>query len=226
MSQVDEAKIFEGARPNATRLAVATRVQKPDPSVYTDEEREAYDKIPIYRKGENAGSYFGALLNSPRFCLNRTDISSLIRTAAEYPNTFSHAQRELVDFVLATHFNVNHAMDIHVGDALAAGMRVEAIEALRSGDDSALNEEELLLTTYIRQVVTFSVTDDVFKKVEDLIGTKGIVEYTCLITFLALGMMQMDAFGCPTPTDEEVDQMVEDYKSGKRELPDFRARIK
>src|SRR5207248_7469254 len=109
---------------------------------------------------------------------------------------------------LATHFNVNHAMDIHIGDAIAAGLRIEAIEALRSRDDSALSDEERLLATYIRQVVDFEVTDETFRKVEQLLGTKGIVEYTCVVTFLTLGMMHMDAFGCPTPTDEEVDQTV------------------
>ena len=52
----------------------ATRVGKPDPSGYTAEDREAYDQVPAWWKGDNG--YFGALLQSPRFALNRAEIST------------------------------------------------------------------------------------------------------------------------------------------------------
>ncbi len=201
-------------------------LRQPERSELSGSDLEACDKMPRWRVGEEAGPYFGALLNAPPFALNRTQFSSLIRTAGERKNTYTHAQRELVDEVLSALFKGNHVLRMHIGDAIAAGVRLEAIEAIRSGRDKDLTEEERFLVTYIRQVATGTVTDEVFNAVEKLMGTRGIVEYTVLITGLFMTMRQMQAFGCPQPSDEEVDAIIKRYKQGTEAVPDFMVRIR
>lgn len=201
--------------------------KQPERTKFTEpRDLDAYDKLPTWRAGAEAGSYFGALLNSPPFALNRAQLSSLIRTAGEYEGTYSHAEREMVDQTLSALFKSNHFLSMHVGDALAAGVRLELIEAIRNGRDKDLDDHERLLVTYIRQVATGTVTDQIFEAVQMHLGTRGIVEYTVLITTLLMTMRQMQAFGCPQMSDEEVDAMIRSFREGTTKPPDFRVRIR
>ena len=100
-----------------------------------------------------AGEYYGALLNSPPMCAALAHLGTLVRTAGERSGTYTHADREFVDQVLSAEFNTTVVQAFHIPDAIAAGVRIEAIEALRRGDDAALNDDEQLLARYIRHVV-------------------------------------------------------------------------
>jgi hypothetical protein len=190
--------------------ALVGRYRK-DPSV-------PWDQVPI-------SPYFGALLNSPQFAAGLGRLGTLVRTAGDREGTYSHLDREFVDQVLAPYLGTNVVMKTHVPDALAVGMRPEAIEALRAGRDEDLTEDEQLLATYIRQVVDGAVTDDVWNAMEARLGTRGLVEYSIFIALLQLIMRLYQAFGLPDPPNEEIDQLLEEFRAGKRELPDYRVRI-
>jgi hypothetical protein len=181
--------------------------------------------MPEWRVGKKAGHYFGALLNSPRFALNRAQFSTLIRTAGERPGTYSHADREVVDQVLAALLGTNYFLSMHISDAVAAGVRLEAIVAIRDGRDQDLTEDELLLATYIRQVATGTVKDETYDAMEKRIGVRGVVEYTILITGLLMTMRQMQAFNVPQPSDDEVEAMIDRLRDGKTP-PDFKERVR
>jgi hypothetical protein len=199
------------------------------------EELDAYDKvIARFRKpgwvaadGEpRPDCHFGSLLHSPPFAALRQDISSMVRTAGERADTYSHADREFVDQVLAAELATNVVQLRHVADGLGVGVRLEAIDALRAGDDGPLSPDERLLATYIRQVVRGTVTDDTFELVRQRMGMRGLVEYTFFITVLQLTMRMYQAFGCPDPPDSEIDELIEGFRSGEAELPDWRSRIR
>src|ERR1700749_4594609 len=81
---------------------------------FTAAEQVEYDRVvERFRPGAPPGEeprpdcYFGALLHSPPFAGNRQDASSLIRTAGEREGTYSHADREFVDQVLAVELATN-----------------------------------------------------------------------------------------------------------------------
>jgi alkylhydroperoxidase family enzyme len=182
--------------------------------------------MPNWRVGEQATPYFRALLNSPSFALNRARFSSLIRTAGNRDNSYSHHDRELVDQVLSRLLNSNHVLFMHVGDALSVGVRLEAIEAIRQGNDQGLNSQELLMVRYIREVANGTVMDETFDAVERGLGTRGIVEYTVLITGLMMTILQMQAFRCDEPSDAEVENLIDGFRTGARSVPDFSERIR
>jgi hypothetical protein len=205
---------------------VSRLLKQPDRAEFRESDLEAFDQVPKWRVGDNAGPYFGTLLNAPPFALNRAQLSSLIRTAGERDDTYTHLQRELVDQTLCALFSDNHFLSMHIGDAIAVGVSVETIEAIRSGRDEDLDDEVRDFVTYIRQVATGTVTDDMFGAVRQRIGTRGIVEYTYLITTLLMTMRQMQAFDCPQPSTEEVEEMIAKYKDGRLAAPDFRERIR
>lgn len=199
------------------------------------EERSAYDTVVarfrepgwISEDGEpRLDPHFGTLLHSPPFAEFRAQLSSLVRTAGERDNTYSHADREFVDQVLAAHLGTNVVQRRHIPDGLAAGVRIEAIDALRAGDDTALTEDERLLATYIRQVVDGTVDDATFDALQERLGTRGLVEYTFFITVLQMTMRMYQAFGCEDPSDADIDRLLEEFRSGDAELPDWRSRIR
>lgn len=164
--------------------------------------------------------WMAALLYWPEYARNRIELSGLLLTAAERDGTFSHAQREWADIVLASHLETNVVMRTHLPDAIGAGVRIEAVEAVRSDNEDALTEEEAEFADYIRRVVDGEVTDESYDSIEARIGTRGVIEYTIFVTVLHETMRQFQAFGAEDPSDEEIDQLLEDMKSGKRTVPD------
>jgi hypothetical protein len=214
-----------------------SRAPQPKRSEIAQEELAAYDTVverfkrlrrdrtdEIRWEGD-AGEYFGTLLNSPPFAEAWNRIGTLVRTAGERSNTYSHADREFVDQVLCADWKTNVVQVTHLPDAVAVGVRLEAIEALRSGREKELIEDERFLASYIRQVASGQVTDESFAALERRIGRRGAVEYTCFIGFLMMTIRLHQAFGHPDPSDGEVDATLRALKEGARTVPDYRVRL-
>jgi hypothetical protein len=177
-------------------------------------------------RDDDLGDYFGALMQSPPLCANATRMGTFVRTAGDREDSYSHSDREFVDQVFSADWKTNVVLFRHIPDALSTGVRMEAIEALRYGHEVDLNEDERLLAAYIRQVVTGTVSDDTWAAMEERLGTRGLVEYTGFILWLQWIMRMMQALGVNNPSDAEVDKMIADFKSGERELPDWRQWIR
>lgn len=182
------------------------------------EEIEAFDRcIGRFHPGHEGedlplGEYFGALLNSPVMCWIASQFGTFVRTAGDRPDTFSHRDREFVDQVLSVDWNTNVVQAVHIPDALATGVRMEAIEALRSGNEDALDDDERLLTAYIRQVVNGTVDDDTYAAMVDRMGTRGVIEYTGFILWLQWILRMMQTLNVHNPSDEEIDQLIAELK--------------
>jgi hypothetical protein len=173
----------------------------------------------------DAGPYFGALLTSPPFAAAIAEMGRVVRTRGESPGGYSHADRELADQVIQWQWRWHGVQRTHLPDALAVGVRREAIEALRDGRDDLLSEHERLIATYVRQVISGTVTDESFAAVTEELGHRAAVEYTMFVAFLLMTLRLHQAFDVPVLTAEEVDQMLADYRDGRRSLPEARHRF-
>ena len=108
----------------------------------------------------------------------------------------------------------------------APGVRLEAIEALRYGREEELTEDEALLASFIRKVMSGTMDPDTWGRMEGRIGERGAVDYASFILFLFTTMRNIQIITAgKEPSDEEVDQLIADIKSGKREVDDYRKRI-
>ncbi len=193
---------------------------QPRREVIPADEHPAYDQVVArfrqwYEAGDAApeehfevGTYFGALLNSPPMCALASQMGGFFRNVGNTPGSYSHADREFVDQVLAHEFQSNVVQHVHIIDAVKAGVRIEAIEALRRGELDKLNEDERLLDTYIRQVVRGTVDKDVYGRIQARMGTRGLVEYTGFILWLQWIMRMMQALDTGTIGDDEVDELI------------------
>jgi alkylhydroperoxidase family enzyme len=205
----------------------------PDPDTIPDEEREAYERCHARavnaradRPAEGFPPYFGALLNSPPLAAGLMDMGRVVRQLGLREGSYTHAQRELVDQVLSADWDTNVVQLTHIPDGLAVGVRLEAIDALREGREEELDDEERLLADHIRRVVSGTVTDDSYAAVEAHMGRRAALEYTIFIGFLMMTIRLNQALGVPDPSREEIDAMLDDFRSGRRELPDPSVRFR
>ncbi len=206
----------------------------PERSEVAADEVSAYDSVLTrYRKPDGSPPdlaevtpYFQVLLNTPPFAAALAHLGTLIRATGDRPDTYSHIDREYVDQVMSAQLRTNVVQAIHVPDAVSTGVRLDAIEALRAGNDAALTQDELLVAKYIRDVVTGSVTDELFREMEERLSARGVVEYTIYIGFLLMVIRLYQAFGLSDPSDEEIDRLIVDIRTGRAELPDYRLHIR
>src|SRR6202022_201477 len=94
---------------------------------------------------EHLQPYMGAMLNSPLIMNLVSELGVVLRTRGEQGNSFAHADREWVDMVLAEEFGCWGVYYGHMLDAVAVGVRPEAIKALREGRDEDLTRGGLAL---------------------------------------------------------------------------------
>src|SRR6266851_1773351 len=142
-------------------------LKTPQRSEAEPDELELYDRV-VAKYQPNAGPndvidigpWMGTLLHWPAMAWNRAQISSFVRTAGERKNSYSHRDREFVDQVMMPYLNTYIVMRTHIPDALAVGVSIETIEALRHGRDEDLSPEDRELAVYIRDVIDGKVTDE------------------------------------------------------------------
>ncbi len=207
--------------------------RQPARSEIAPEDMEAYE-FTIERAGRHAGApdpetdaaYYGHLLLSAQTSLRLGQLGVYFRALGERGDSFSHGDREFVDQVFAADWKTNCVAEWHINDALSTGVRLEAIEALRYGREHELTEREALLASFIRKVVTGKMDADTWNRVEADMGERGVMDYACFILFLQTTMRGIQlTSGGQEPSDEFIDQMIADFKSGKRQIDDHRKRI-
>jgi hypothetical protein len=209
------------------------RLPQPPRSAFSDpEDLEGYDAVVKRRSamhmasdGDDVGDYFGALLTSPRMCAIAARMGTFVRTAGEREGSYSHTDREFVDQVLSADWKTNVVMDLHVRDGLAAGVRMEAIEALRYGHEEDLTDDEKLLARYIRAVVSGTVDDELWGAMLERMGERALVEYSGFILWLQWIMRMMQLLRTSDPPDEEIDALIAGLKEGSVEMANFRERL-
>jgi hypothetical protein len=110
-------------------------------------------------------------------------------------------------------------------DAVGAGVRPEAIEALRYGHEENLTDDERVVAQYIRQTVEGAVTDESYCAMERRLGTRGLMEYTTMVLWLQWTIRMEQWVQFPAPTDAELDALIEDLRGGRVTGGDYLSRI-
>jgi hypothetical protein len=216
----------------------------PAPDDVRTDERAAYDRVVArqasYRydeftrllgsdtpslPGTEIQPYFAALLNSPLIADHISELGVVYRTRGESPGSYTHADREWIDMVLAVELGMDFICFAHVLDAVAQGVRPQAVRALLDGRDDRLERDELLLTQYIRQVVRGTVTPESWAGIVEHLGVRGAVEFTCFVTHLQMTIRLQQAFGIADVTRAQLDELVQRIIDGTAELPDPKAHI-
>jgi 4-carboxymuconolactone decarboxylase len=193
------------------------------------EEHEDYDRVVertdrVHGAGGIAATYFGALLRSPPLAATLVRLGTLVRQGG-LRGSYTDAERELVDIVLGVDLRSNAILAVHVPDAIAVGVRPEAIEALLDGRDGDLTADERQLVDYARAVDAGTVDDATYEAIRRRFGERGAVELTVLIGFLVMTIRLWNALGVPEPDDGEIRDLLAGIRAGAIAPPDPAARI-
>ncbi len=152
--------------------------------------------------------YFAALLHVPPVADHVTALGEFFANAATRPSTYSAADREWADLVLAHVLGWNRVFYSHMTDAVAAGVRPLAIKALRDDAIGDLTPDEASLRDYVVAVHDGCVDEDAYRAIQHRFGPRGAVEYTAFIGYLLMNFRVMQAFRVPNRTDREVNERL------------------
>lgn len=203
--------------------------QLPDRSTIAPEELADYELLVErtglrYSEYDMPKAYFGAIANAPVLAGALVRMGRLVREG-QLRGAYSDAERELVDLVLSKDFGYNAILTVHAPDALAVGVRPEAMTAIWEGHEEDLTPEERQIAGYARAVVAGTVTDPMHQAMVDRLGDRGALEFTIFIGFLLMTFRLWQAVGVPDPDDSEMGRLINDLVTGRVDLPAPDARI-
>lgn len=212
----------------------------PDRDAIPEDELGAYDSVVNRQKGydytefvqtfmhpevlrsfpgTSMQPYFGAMLNSPLVAQGMSELGAVYRTRGDSPNGMTHADREWVDMVVCDTVECLWVLYVHAPDAVASGMRPEAILAIVRHRDEDLTETEKVKADFIRAVVNGTMTEELYRPVEGLVGVRAAVEITAFTGHLLKTMRLMQAWGIPDIAREQLVEWVQAIADGKVPLP-------
>lgn len=202
----------------------------PERTSFSNDDIVSYDAVAArlesltdeYRRV--AGPYHQALLNSPQLAAALGNVGRVVRQGS-IRETYSDAERELADVVLSHDLHFNGVLPIHLPDAIAVGVRFEAIDAIRHEHEADLNESELQLVRFIRAVAFGTTDDDLFDEMSQRFGLSGAIDYAGFVAFLLCTIRMWQVVGMPSPSEEEIDALLDDLRSGAMPLPSPHAHL-
>jgi alkylhydroperoxidase family enzyme len=171
-----------------------------------------------------AATYFGALLQSPPLAATLVRLGTGIRQG-QLRGTYTDAERELMDIVLAVELGDNAILAVHIPDAVAVGVRPEAIAAIIERRERDLTTDERQLADFAHAFVAGTVDDALYATIRHRLGDRGAVEFTVLLGFLVMTIRLWQALGVPQPSDAEIAALLAGLRNGTIAPPDPTARI-
>jgi len=132
--------------------------------------------------------------------------SEMLSRAVRFQTAVPFMAVELVVLVIAREFDCMREWAVHVGQARNAGVREEAIEAIKNKRaPHGLDEEEALYYAYVVQLLRdHRVNDETFTALHERLGDRGTVDLTELIGHFSGLAAVMNAFEVEPPEDPSV----------------------
>ena len=173
--------------------------------------------------GEPYGKrYFEALAHSPPMGAALTRLGVVAMGLRDQPGTLSAADHELIDAVLC--FDSGHwfLLGGHAALAVRAGVRIEALEALRDGREEDLTDDERECVGFVRAVRDATMTDERWERMVARLGSdRGAVEYAHFVCLVLYHHNLAAALGVPAMTREELDALLAGLRDGSLEPPSY-----
>jgi hypothetical protein len=201
---------------------------------FSGDEGAAYDRaLERYRatphwstNDDTIPGYYGSLMVSP-IVGGFYNVGGVMFRRSELRDGIPHKWREFTDLVVSESIEPrwNFAFLGHVGDAVAHGVRPQAIAAVREHRWDDLFPEERQVADYAREVLTGTVSDESFDGVCQFFGERGAVEFTAFVCWLMMTRRIMGALGFVDPEDDELDARIKGFVDGTAEIPNPTANI-
>lgn len=166
-----------------------------------------------------AVAYFRALANTPVLGEALARLGQVTMEVPGQEGTLSAADHEFADAVIAFDSGYTWLMAGHGPLAIKAGVRPEALEALRDGSEDDLTGDERQLVEFTRAVRDGKVTAEIWDRMVERLGSeRGAIEYSFFILLVNFNHLMASAMGVPDMTQEERDAMFAGFRGGGNEI--------
>jgi hypothetical protein len=217
--------------PYDDRVGIKRMPAKPSREDFSPEEQadwdafyERYLRVAVEKKDHKyrhriAGGFFG-LMCSPGLADALTYMGAKVMQHQGRADSFTPYDHELIDQVLSYDSGHWGLIANHAPWAVASGISIETIEALRDGREDELSESDRQVIAYIRGVRDGTVTDEMWEGMVERYGSeRGAVELAFLVLVLHCHVRLIQLFDEPQITPEEFEDELELLRRGEYPLP-------
>ena len=154
-----------------TSSEFVARYNGPDVEDMTPKQKEIRDSILSTRKGTGLSGPFGPWLATPDIAGPAQELGRVCR----YGTSLSFRESELIILLTGAKTHSHAEFDIHVGEALKAGLTMDIISAIPRDDEFSVaavkekvvpllaNEREVAIVTFTAELVhTYSVSEETY----------------------------------------------------------------
>ena len=185
------------------------RYAGPSEEECTPEQKKIRDEIIASRPRTGLSGPFGPWLAVPEIA----QPAQALGRACRYGTSLSFRESELVILLTGAKTKSHAEFDIHVGEALKAGISMPVIVAIPRDDDFSLdavkekvlplldNDREKAIATYTAELVdTYTVSDDTYSSTKAAVGDNDsvLVEITSIAGYYTYVAYTLNAFRIPT----------------------------
>lgn len=166
-----------------------------------------------------AQGYFEALTNAPRVHEGIRFASLIIMESQGEPGSFLPSDHEWIDLILGFDSGYWGLHAGHTPNAIATGVPIESLEAMRDGREHDLSDDERQVIEFTRAVRDGGMTDEIWAAMVDRLGAvRGAIELAFMVCVLIAHHRMMWALGVPAMTDDAWQAMLDDFRSGRRDV--------
>lgn len=173
------------------------RLQKVKREALPEDKQQLYDGI-VARLGDMNRTVYSLLLNHPELAQHVAALGAFVQRTS-----FDPAIKEIAILTTARALDSQFVWTIREPMALADGVAPAAIAAIREKRAPAgLSERDATLFVFARQMVERRRVDsDVYSGALDLLGEKGLLEYSLVVGFYTMLITMLAPFELGLPED-------------------------
>ena len=151
-------------------------------------DQSAWDRIA---KGRGlVHPNYQQLLNSPELAARVCAVGDYILHESKIPRV----DRELSVLTISRELNCQFEWSVHEPMSKAAGVRPEAVDAVRLRQYEKLTPRERIFADFSRAVLKDNVSDATWNALESILGRQATVDFVIHVGFVAMICYCMDAF--------------------------------
>ncbi len=177
-----------------------------------ERQKEIRDKILSTRKGTGLSGPFGPWLAIPDIA----EPSQELGRACRYGTSLSFRESELVILLTGAKTKSHTEFDIHVGEALKAGLSLEIIQSIPRDDDFSIeavekktvpllaNAREVAIVRFVAELLdTYTVSDETYQSTKVALENKDtvLVELVSIAGYYTYVAYTLNAFRIPSETE-------------------------
>lgn len=161
---------------------------------------------------ENDRTHFDAIMTSRgrvappySYFLNAPDIASRMEQTLYFSRFMTGIDKtiqELAICTLARELNAEFEWAAHSREAVEAGVRAEAVQAVRNKTaPEGLTANEATVVTYVQQLLRppYRISDAAYDAFQKLLGPEHIAQMTCILGAYSMLAVAMNAFAIEAP---------------------------